>query len=350
MTAPVLRMPSIEYGTRIPASWGEINYEYEIRRTPIWVLPGLARLTVAVASPSSGTFYVTRGGRIAAWMKRHGISREMQTGDPAFDQQCYVVADDDSVPLAYFTDPGRREAVCALLRAGFTRVEYTPGEVRAIWDFFQVDKHFRSDPVSGAARHLAVLACDVPVLPQSATAARMRTRRRIVRTIAIVSTILGATWLTFGRTISPPLDFDAMLLHSLRLSLPVLAPFLVISVFVLRRGSHAVLIQVILASLFGFLFVGFGVSVMLNALRDATPAQGHAAMIVLKSRGRYPALQVKSWRPGHGTEWVPVSRGLFRTVSPGDVVVVETHAGRLGFEWISDCRVSARRAPSVPLP
>jgi len=139
------------------------------------------------------------------------------------------------------------------------------------------------------------------------------------------------------------LDARAMLWHSLRVSVPWLAFFLVAGAPVFRLSTTSPRDVIRLASLaaLGFTMTGYAADVALNCALDAAPPAVHHAVVVDRTitsgRGgtQYWAV-VRSWR-GAPTETIPVPWRVYERLVPESTeLAVTTRPGRLGFEWLVD--------------
>jgi len=86
---------------------------------------------------------------------------------------------------------------------------------------------------------------------------------------------------------------------------------------------------------FAWAVVVYGWVPGLNAMFDASRAQEHQVRVVRQYRRKGWMLEVESWgRAGTTDLYVPNALGDARP----SVVIVTTHAGALGFEWVSNVR------------
>lgn len=84
--------------------------------------------------------------------------------------------------------------------------------------------------------------------------------------------------------------------------------------------------------------------VFLNGALDRGTPEQHPSVLqrLVVSHGRSTSyfIEVKSWRPNHSTEKIPVPASQYAQFRVGDAVSVEVHRGALGIPWLGTVRKS----------
>jgi hypothetical protein len=328
-------------GPRFSATVGGERYvcHYSYGRTR----GGPSRLTVEVDAPSMPAFRVMRPSVATTAMLAVGLGRAVRTGVPAMDDAYVVACDAGEWAAAVFREPPAAEALIGILGSGFTDVRADGAHLVAEWTGFAMREDFSPSLVLGVVRHLTGLRDAVAsVVFSTPVAAPSRGRRRALAAIPAAVFAAGAGLLMWGSAFHV-LDARAMLWHSLRVSVPWLAFFLVAGAPVFRLSTTSPRDVIRLASLaaLGFTMTGYAADVALNCALDAAPPAVHHAVVVDRTitsgRGgtQYWAV-VRSWR-GAPTETIPVPWRVYERLVPESTeLAVTTRPGRLGFEWLVD--------------
>lgn len=304
---------------------------------------GPSLLTVEVAAPAMPAFRVSRPSPATTAMLAVGLGRAVRTGVPALDDGCVVACDAADWAATVLREPSSVDAVAGILGAGFTEVRAEGARLVAEWTGFAMREDVAPGLVTTAVRHLVALrdaARSVAVAP--ARAAASRGRRRAFAAVPATLLATGAALLAWCSAFHV-LDARAVLWHSLRLSVPWLAFFVVAGtpVFRLSTTSARDLARLAGMAALGFTMTGYAADVALNCALDAAPPAVHHAVVVDRAttsgRGgtQYWAV-VRSWR-GVPTESIPVSWRIYEQLVPEVTeLAVTTRPGRLGFEWLVD--------------
>lgn len=273
--------------------------------------------------------------------KALGVSREVQTGDAAFDGACYVdSADSDEVVLRLLAAPSAREAITALLRAGF-RVETSERGVEVFLVQF-ASKRLADVNLQPAAEGLLELAQHLPRFDSG----ELKPTRGPVATALVVwglvVLMVGAITVTSlaGAVEGQSVDtlFDAVFYVVAGGGAWLL--LMVALVFFLRGTSRAgrVLSAVGLMSLLLVPpLVGAGLQWVNRAL-DASPGTPQAVTVWNKGTRAHHVVYVQSWTSRYGKTEVPVTRAVYDQLQPGSPFTVQVHPGRLGVAWMERVR------------
>jgi hypothetical protein len=267
--------------------------------------------------------------------KARGITRELQTGDPAFDQQVFVESDEpDALLRRLLSDGKRRRAVITLLRHS----SVTFGE-RGISIRVTEGKIFDPDWVrTHVLTHLRAAAEGPPLSPTGAATPNERT----VEVLVIVA--FGALLVAFVACVTIPWTRERFVLALAGTAIGIVA-FAPLRLLVLRgvRGhsrsqdqhvSASMSLMVLLVS------VGAMAPLLLNAVVDAErrPVRGEVDMLV-GTEDDGPGVLVRArWADG-SDDLVMLPEGT----RIGDVVIGTQRRGLFGWTWTQ--RGAVRREP-----
>lgn len=313
-------------------------------------------LVISLRCPSRGEFKVTRESRLDALFKRLGISVELQTGDSSFDRELYIQTDSVEFARAYFADYDKREALQKIIQSGFANVTHDGQVVQTVIRPFSPKSLQDGTLVGETVNRLRVLTEDLPMdyqEPRLLGVPAWKLRRALAYGSAAAALAGGLAAMIYGLYAFRPLDLGGMLRASLDYSVPALGVFLGVAIAMLRgrSSSHRELMRVALLALPGLPLLGFGGLMVLNGYLDTSGASYHQALVLGARRARSKDstdyyLLLKSWRPGHRTEELTVSDATYRRVRVGrSMLIVTTHPGRYGFEWIEHYRVAGPPGP-----
>lgn len=301
---------------------------------------------------SRGEFKVTRESRLDALFKRLGISVELQTGDSSFDRELYIQTDSVEFARAYFADYDKREALQRIIQSGCRSVTYDGKTIETVIRPFAPESEQAAALVGDTVNRLRVLTEDLPSDYQEPRVLGMpawKMRRALAYGLSGLALAGGLAALFYGLYAFRPLDLGSALDCSLDYSLPALGVFVIAAVSMLkgRSSSHRELIRVLLLAAPGLPLAGFGGLMVLNGYLDSSPVTYHHALVigVRKTHAKNSTdyyLLVRSWRRGRRTEELSVSDATFQRAKVGrSTLVVGTHAGRYGIEWIASFRLAA---------
>lgn len=306
--------------------------------------PSVLRVSVpAAALPDFKVAAETRFDRVA---KRVGLATEVDTGDETFDPLCYVTSDAVGFIAAYLADPVKRLGVLDLRQFGYTELEVKAGFLTAAWTGFDPMAHDRPDLEAETAARLTVLTQDLPDVPDPQTTGRGR---------RAWSWVLWLLAVGYGLTFLAGIPFTVMRAGELAAwvvgVLAALGPAFALLSAVLLRGtssSHRAWAGLMTAGLFALPLGTIGTVRLLNATLDRSAAVEHEAVMTgkttrkTKNRTNY-YLQCRSWRADADTEEFDVTQFEYDRAVPGRAkVVVTTHAGWCGIEWVRGKRLELK--------
>jgi len=306
-----------------------------------------ATLKVSIDSPAGQPFRIAREGRAERLSKRIGLSAEIQTGDPAFDDAFYMETDAVEFTRTLLMHDDAREAVCDTFRLGFTAVHQDGQRLQAVWSPFKLSDDIEPSLITSAVAPLATLARQMPAMPALAGPAGTSIAKAVVAAAVVMVIAAVGMWLVADRF--RPLDGGAVLRDSLRYSIPALVAWLAFT-FVQLRGrstAHKELLLVALLSVLAFALGGDAFEIAFNGWADVGSPTSHDTEVIRTYRrgGRTTTYHVvvTSWRRARQAENLVVSSSLYRAARPHSHLTVVTKPGRLGFEWIVSYALEAAR-------
>lgn len=333
---------ALESGTVFTATHEGTEYRFRYfagsKNSPSYFL-------INIDCPSSGEFEITEESSMDRFFKKIGISSEIQTGDPEFDGNFYILADSFEFAYPIFSLPQKRQAVREIFALGFDSVKHDGKTIEAKWSPFQLDEDLDHSIITETVSQLMILSKNMPAVPQSMMfLGRPKWKAKRVAAFAVPSVpfVMGISSLIIGSHWFPPLDSGSLLLDSLRYSVPLLVFSLWLAVRLIkgRSGSHKELIGIVILSLIAFPLSGFGMEMTLNGYLDMEAPSSHSVRVVHKYLTRskkktHSHVLLESWRRRGETEKLEIPFLLYRQISPGKTVMeVVIKPGRFGFEWL----------------
>lgn len=312
-------------------------------------------------SPPSFSIFVECGGtgggfevwQESAWerfFKNIGMTREIQTGDDAFDRRFYIDSNTPEFARECFASGERREAVRRLLDMKAEKITYQGKTLSIEW----TGSSAHADGIAHlkeAIESLTLLAKDLPLYHESTSSVMISENRPSYRVAVIIvagaSLALGFFSWIWNCSAYPLFNPWGLFVWTLKFSIPALVIFLFYAARTLSGNSrsHRDFLLAASLALSGFLFLGYGVAGLYNGMSDtADPAQ-HISLVLNKEvhthkNSRSYHLYVQSWQSGQVVEDLTVNSTVYQRVVPRkDRVLVRTKPGKLGFEWLVSSKV-----------
>jgi hypothetical protein len=299
--------------------------------------------SITIPCTSTGAFTITRESKFDRFFKKLGITVEIQTYDPTFDDVFYI--DTAYIPFTrtFLEKTENRRNIQAMFDTGFNHLKHDGKSITLTWRNFSRKQLMEVKTMEKAAAQLAALAHSLPTIvsyetPEPST---WKHKRLFAFALPILLLVTGIITLVIGISSYKPLDMGRLVLHSLKFSLPLLVLFTWLSLHLLkgRSSSHRELIAVFLIALFAFPLAGMGYDTFLNGALDNGPPAAHQVMVInkyyTKKKNRFSYyVVVQSWRE-RSEEKLKISRRFYEYLDPGSSrIIVRTKPGKFGFEWI----------------
>lgn len=321
-------------------SIGMLNYEVFFQ-TPVAGQngrPSMLIVRLPVETPATLQFHPE--GWFDRLGKRLRIAREVQTGDPAFDDTVYVRGLSESYAADYLGDADKRAGITALLHAGFGEVKLTGTTIEAVWLAFDPLKNDRAGLTENAAQALAVLASRLPVVEPDFVEPADRCFVWYV-VFWIMTGLFAASGVAMF--IYPPIYVGDLFWGGLEMFAWAFFGLAFVSAMLLRGWSVSHDRWGMLVGVGFFLIAAgsFGSFAAANALLDEAPADERVAVIVDKRVSRrskggtsYYA-SVPSWdHPGERVEFSIGASEHDRIVVGRSKMRLLVGQGRLGIAWL----------------
>ncbi|NPU83104.1 MAG: hypothetical protein HPY65_01355 [Syntrophaceae bacterium] len=285
--------------------------------------------------------------------KRIGLVAELQTGDPSFDNAYFFDTDRSDVFLPYLSEPSRRQQIDGLFNMGSPireivfdkkgiRIVLSPLKVDAL-AAVQADRYL--DGLLSLSGGLADAGHPLSYGPSlfPGTLRPPVSPAGLVLLFSFIGLLIlgGAVCLGFGLSEYEPLG-NRLILNALAISAPAALVFLYLA-FRWIRGrstSHRIYLLALILSLVGFPLALTGSAVVTNGYLDQgvettrdVPVTDRYVTKNKDSRTYY--LTFPSWQHPGETDRLSVTVDLFRTVRPGDRIIIRTKPGFWQEEWIA---------------
>jgi hypothetical protein len=267
--------------------------------------------------------------------KRHHLTREIELGDKDFDAAVFIESESrEDVIRKTLANSALRQAMRELI-ADKQRVVLDPKGLRAERPISP--KKPEEFEVERTIERLGVIAAGLPVF-KAGRADKQPWLFEVVLIIALAVGAIGVAVLT--AQFAGPLGNEALIagfgggfLLWLLVSLGAVS---------LLRGHANSLRRICMFAGFALILIPWGTYETLcwaNRAWDTSPGTGHATKIVrawtTQPKGKiYYHLEVTAWRPGELVLPLGVSATFAEKATVGRGIIVTTHQGRFGWEWI----------------
>jgi hypothetical protein len=299
--------------------------------------------SITIPCTSAGAFTITPESKFDRFFKKLGVSVEIQTYDPTFDDAFYINTAYIPFTRSCMEKTENRRSIQAMFDHGFNHLKHDGKSIILTWRNFPRKQLMEVRTMEKAAAQLALLGRSLPKITSYETPepSTWKYKRLFAFALPVLLLVTGIIALIIGISNHKPLDMGRVVLHSLKFSLPLLVLFTWLSLHLLkgRSSSHRELIAVFLISLFAFPLAAIGYDTFLNGALDDGPPAVHQVMVIKKyytkkkSNFSYYAI-VQSWREKSG-EKLKISRRFYDYLNPGSSrITITTKPGKFGFEWI----------------
>lgn len=284
-------------------------------------------------------------GAVERFGKKIGLNREVQLGDPTFDDAVYLdTIDTDEQVKRALASPDVRRLILELIGFGY-KVQLSARGVEAYQIVYAMSAPDTSH-VHEMIPRLAQLAQSVPSF-----AGETLRKPPLVQTAVlafIVACVAGGGVMGAIRNSAPAHTLDpahqAVAFIGVGGALWLLAMIGVIAAMRGRSNAFRVVLIAAAMGLFTLPLTGGVLSLVINQKLDHSPAENHEVTIRrLARKGR--EVTVTSWRAGRDFETTTAVYTLFNTLKVGDHVIVSEHPGALGWAWTE---VVDKRSTTAP--
>jgi hypothetical protein len=297
-------------------------------------------LRVSVPTSCREEFAISRQTWYDRFAKRIGLALELHSGDPAFDDECYIRTEATEFVRAFVDDPDKRQAIRALRHLGFTEIALRDGEFQANWTGFDPAKNDQADLLADAATYVSMLAENLPMPEPTLDENPSSSRQAANVTLWLLALGIGPAflWVFWYK----PVFVSELILAALPIVIPTYLIFLWLAGLLLRgtSTSHDRWARLCGVGLITFALGGTGVVAAANAMFDTAESKLHTTTVVNKrsSRGKSSTtyyVACNSWRPGgEQVEFTVSSSEYSRVILGQSRIEVTVSPGWLGVEWI----------------
>lgn len=272
--------------------------------------------------------------------KRHGLTREIDIGDKDFDAAVFIDSESrEDIIRKTLADRALRQAARELI-VDKQRVVLGPKGLSAERSI--TPKKPEDFEVERTIERLGTIAAGLPVF-KAGRADKQPWLFEVVLIIALAVGVIGISVLT--AQFAGPLGNEALIagfgggfLLWLLVSLGAVA---------LLRGHANSLRRIGMFAGIALVLIPWGTYETLcwgNRMWDTSPGTGHATKVVrtwtTQRKGRsYYHLEVAAWRPGEVVLPLGVSATFAGKATVGRGIIVTTHEGRFGWEWVESFRL-----------
>ena len=298
-----------------------------------------------LATPSAlgGTFGVGREGSAHRFLKRVGLTSEVQIGDAGFDREFYLSGSRECIE-SLFGEAQARDAVRALFRLGFDSVGLRGGKLSALMQDCPPLLHL--DTLRAALEQLAAIRT-TPGAQGAAMKEDPAPRTTQILYGSLTLLIFGYfLFLAADMMIQPLADgLAAVFEDAWPGALAAYIALATLAVFLLRGRplAHWELFAILLMALPGLGLGGWGGALLANQFLDESAPRERFTQVegsrrTNRSKWNF-AVALAPW----GASGRSVYIGSNLNGHPGQRWIVRTRSGRLGYEWVE----SAQPAPDI---
>lgn len=310
-------------------------------------------LTVTVRAPFPARLSLRRKAWYDRFALRIGLTAEIPSGDPAFDQAYYLDTDRGDLLQSYFSQDDKRRAVDALMNLGYPvrKMVFSPNDIGLVLSPFSVDA-ITAFPLEPCLRELRNLSGSPAPAGYTASNAlrsipggpRPPINRAGLTGLYLCNGLLiagGIFALAYGMTMHEPVG-HGLIASALLASVPAALLYLAV-VFHWIRGrssSHRHFLIILLLSLAGFPLGMAGGALTTNGLWDQGAETSHRVLITNRhstqnKNSKTYHLAFSSWQQPGQTDEITVPLTLFRVIRQGDAMMIRTKPGYWREEWIT---------------
>ena len=313
---------------------------------------------IGVAGAAGGDFLLKPESGFDRFCKRIGLVKEYQTGNPAFDEAVYIVADDPDTRREIATSPALMEAALALFAAAGKEYAFIQGlrhqrgrlwlEVNNNWTASEQDlrktARFCVPKLAAISAALQARQMGLPGKRKALFGAATELLLAAAAALACVGAVQLCLWMLgylFLGSVPYTLDQAALLTDALSLGGALLLALLLAGFLLTGKSAraHLVLLELLLLGGFGAFGTAWAQLRYLNMEFDRTAAvdyevQTRERRISVSSGGTSHYIEIDDWlKPGQTVE-IYVTESLYEQVRAGAPLYIRQRAGRLGYRWV----------------
>jgi len=300
--------------------------------------------SITIPCTSSGAFTIAPETKFDRFFKKLGVSVEIDTHDPGFDDTFYINTNTTPFTRRFLEKQENRHSIQTLFHLGFNHLKHDGQTLTITWKRFPRKTQMETATMEKAVAQLAEQGGNLTKITsyEMQEPSTWKLKRLFAFAFPIFLTVSGIVTMIIALSSFKPLDPGKVLVDSLKFSLPLFVLFTWFSIRLLkgRSSSHRELIAVFFIALFAFPLAGFGYRSFLNGALDDSPPAVHRVLVLDKYYSRSKSsysyyARVKSWRKTGTNEKLRVSKSSYNYLQPGSsTITITTKPGKFGFEWI----------------
>ena len=301
-------------------------------------------LSIFFPMSSEGEFETASETATDRFFKKMGISIEIQTGDPLFDDKTYIKSNTIDFTRNYFDDPAKRTICLDINNSGFNHLKHDGKDLVISQTPCTPDKLSRE-----LIEQIIIKGFELTRnVPQTMPGQKImgvsswKFKRRLIFGLTILLGIACFGLHIASLALYSPIDKWQIFNYSLKYSLPALAlsAWIIIKSLKGRSRSHFDIMGVLISFLFIIPILSYAGTAYYNGAMDNAPHQIRDAMVVHKwyttnKNSKTYKIKVESWMPDKTTINFRVNRRMYRKITPQSTFMeFTTRPGALNFEWL----------------
>lgn len=297
------------------------------------------RIELSARSALGGDFAIRREGGTENFFKSIGFAGEAQTGDAEFDREFYLAGSAREYVQALFSDAQNRDAVRALFTLGFDGVELRDAAVTA-----SRSRHaqlLELGALRSALQQFAALRTTPSAMQVAIQGIGGINTRHISTACAIVLGVAVAGFMATTVLLEPMVDGQfAMFVDSWRPALIVYGLLFSATLLLLRGRANAPreFVMVALLGLPSIWVAGVSGAMIANQVLDPSPPRTVRVVLLrhYASKGKNTTYHFvfPPWGKRRSDVNIVVPHDLYRRATRNQTWILQTRAGRFGYEWV----------------
>ena len=319
----------------------------------------IVEVWIGMASVSQSDFFLKSETWLERFFKRTGLAKEYQTGNRAFDDAVYIVADDAATQREITTSPALMEAFLALLdiNTDLVKVHALRHQQGRLWlevRFAEVAACSEEDLQELARLCVPQLAAIAAALPARQTALPGNSGLvsgdamlpAAAMALACTAGLHMIFYFVFSGQVPYTLDRAALIADAFALGGTILLALLLAGFMLTGKSAraHLVMLELLLVGGPGALGTALAQLRCLNMEFDRTEAVNYEVQVRDHREtedDRY--IVIDDWLQPGETVAIPVKEKLYAQARPGTLLDIRQRAGYLGYRWVES--ISAASDP-----
>ncbi|MCP5053550.1 MAG: hypothetical protein GY940_40665, partial [bacterium] len=210
--------------------------------------PPYFRITIPCSV--SGSFKVKKESKFDRFFKKLGVTIELQTHDPEFDDKFYITTNEILFTRNALERRENRQSIKDMFKLGFNVLTFKGRSLTLTWQRFPRRKEMDTAVMEAAVVQLAVLVGNLPKIhvPEETEKSNWKLKRFAAFAVPGFLLLSGIVFLIIGSKSYTPLDHGKLFVNSLLYSIPlfILFSWTALQLVKGRLTSHYELIAIVL--------------------------------------------------------------------------------------------------------